>query len=91
MNKCVEEFGLDVVFRPANLLSESVPPVADVEPSRVVLEKGSVHAEGAFPLPCDILLDRDVAIPTRDGNVLRGDVFRPLGEEPVPAILVYTP
>ncbi|MFF3501050.1 CocE/NonD family hydrolase [Streptomyces sp. NPDC003247] len=91
MNRYVEEFGLEVVFRPANPLSDSVPPVADAEPGRVVLEKGSVHAEGAYPLPCDIVLDRDVAIPMRDGNHLRGDVFRPAGEEPVPVIVVYTP
>lgn len=56
-------------------------------PGTTVLPKGYVHVEGAKPLECDILLERDAAIPMRDGVVLRADIFRPVHGEKVPAIL----
>ena len=53
----------------------------------VVLPAGYVHIEGARPTVCDIRLDRDAAIPMRDGCILRADIFRPTTDEKVPAIL----
>jgi putative CocE/NonD family hydrolase len=38
-----------------------------------------------------ITIDKDVVIPMRDGTRLRANVYRPEGDEPVPAILVRTP
>ena len=38
-----------------------------------------------------LLIDKNVAMPMRDGVVLRGNVYRPETEEPVPAILIRTP
>jgi predicted acyl esterase len=91
VDKHLQELGLAVRFRPANPLSASDPPVPDVDTRTVVLERGSVHAEGAYPLPCDIVCDQDVAVPVRDGAQLRADVFRPSTDAPVPVILAYTP
>ena len=54
MEKFSEELGLYVRFRKANPLSASEPPVPDLDTRTPLLEKGSVHAEGAYPLPCDI-------------------------------------
>ncbi len=56
------------------------------KPETVVLPKGYVHKEGAKPIDCDILLERDVAIPMRHGVVLRAAIFRPVDDEKVPAI-----
>jgi uncharacterized protein len=39
----------------------------------------------------NVVVDRDVAVPMRDGVVLRADVFRPASKEPVPAIVNRTP
>jgi predicted acyl esterase len=36
-------------------------------------------------------IDRDVPIPTRDGSPVLADVFRPDGDEPVPAIASFGP
>ena len=36
-------------------------------------------------------IDRDVAVPTRDGSVLVADVFRPDGDDPVPVIASIGP
>jgi putative CocE/NonD family hydrolase len=41
--------------------------------------------------PADIVIDRDVAVPTRDGTVLRANVFRPTGDSPHPVIVSTHP
>lgn len=61
------------------------------KPEKLVLKAGSVRREGAMPLPCDILLERDVAIKLRDGGTIYADVFRPVGDEACPAILAWSP
>ena len=57
----------------------------------LVLKAGSVRREGAKPLTCDILLERDVPIKLRDGVTIYADVFRPTDGKPCPAILVWSP
>lgn len=57
----------------------------------LILKAGSVRREGAMPLPCDILLERDVPIRLRDGVTIYADVFRPVGDEACPALLVWSP
>lgn len=91
MEKFNEELGLSVSFHKANPLAASEPPVPELDTKTLVLERGSVHGEGHYPLPCDIVVDQDIAVPLRTGAVLRADVFRPAGDGPVPVILVYTP
>lgn len=44
-----------------------------------------------MPLPCDILLERDVPIRLRDGVTIYADVFRPVGDEACPALLAWSP
>jgi uncharacterized protein len=41
--------------------------------------------------PPGIRVERDVAVPVRDGTVLRVNVFRPEGDEPVPVIMCAHP
>src|SRR5205823_9257790 len=38
-----------------------------------------------------MLVERDVAVPMRDGTLLRADVYRPEHEQPVPTIVTRTP
>ncbi|MGH3994827.1 MAG: CocE/NonD family hydrolase, partial [Pseudonocardiaceae bacterium] len=38
-----------------------------------------------------MLEERDIEVPMRDGTVLRADVYRPEGDDPVPAVLSRTP
>lgn len=57
----------------------------------LVLKAGSVRREGAKPLTCDILLERDVPIKLRDGVTIYADVFRPTDGKPCPAILAWSP
>lgn len=62
-----------------------------VNPDTLILKAGSVRREGAMPLPCDILLERDVPIRLRDGVTIYADVFRPVGDEACPALLAWSP
>lgn len=88
-----DQDGLGVEVRytqalPLDTPGANTPPF---QPGRTVLAEGSVHREDALPLPCDIAVDRDTAVELRDGTVLYADIYRPVGEEPVPVILVWTP
>jgi uncharacterized protein len=38
-----------------------------------------------------MIIEKDVPVPTRDGAVLRADVFRPAGAAPSPVLLVHGP
>ncbi|KAK1584964.1 Alpha/Beta hydrolase protein [Colletotrichum navitas] len=64
-----------------------------LNPRSEVLSKGWKHPhKDARPLPCDIQIDHDVAITTRDGTVLYADVLRPPNtDEKVPAIICWSP
>ena len=57
----------------------------------IVLKAGSVRREGAKPLTCDILLERDVPVTLRDGVTIYTDVFRPATEGRYPAIMAWSP
>ena len=56
-----------------------------------VLRAGFRYQRGALPLPCDIMRDKDVALRMRDGTTIYADVFRPMTESPVPAIVNWAP
>ena len=55
------------------------------------LAAGSRIAPPFKPLPIDIVLEKDVAVPLRDGVTIYVDVFRPVGVEKVPVILAWSP
>ncbi|WP_280404497.1 CocE/NonD family hydrolase [Nocardia brasiliensis] len=57
----------------------------------MLLRAGEVRTEDALPLPCDMLMDRDVAVTLRDGTVMYTDVFRPVEPGEYPAIVAWSP
>lgn len=57
----------------------------------LVLKAGSIRREGAKPLTCDILLERDVPIKLRDGVTIYADIFRPTTGDACPALLAWSP
>ncbi|MFJ3673522.1 CocE/NonD family hydrolase [Streptomyces sp. NPDC090106] len=83
-------FDMNVIYRPANALALSEPEIPDLAPGSRIIPDGSVHADGARPVPLDIEILQDVAIPLRDGLRLYGDVYRGTGTTARPAILIYT-
>ncbi|CAK7216890.1 hypothetical protein SEUCBS140593_003017 [Sporothrix eucalyptigena] len=63
-------------------------------PRSEVLAKGWTSPDSQRPLPCPILVEHDVAIPTRDGTKLYCDVYRPPDSADgtkVPALLNWSP
>jgi predicted acyl esterase len=58
---------------------------------RLLLKKGSIRLKGYMPLPCDIVLERDVAITLRDGVTIYADIFRPADDGKHPAIMAMSP
>lgn len=57
----------------------------------VLLKKGTKRMKKGTPLPCDILLERDVEIILRDGTKIYADVFRPPHLDNVPSIMAISP
>lgn len=53
------------------------------------LPAGYLFEEGRRPFPVAAVLDRDVAIKMRDGVTIYCDVYRPEGDEKVPAIISW--
>lgn len=81
---------IEVAMRKANPLSAAEYPIPKLNNHSTVYRKGSITEKGYMPLPVDIECVQDIAIPLRDGTFVYGDLYRKLGEGPVPIILVYT-
>ena len=56
-----------------------------------ILPKGYKNKKSAAALECDIIFERDVAVTLRDGTTIYTDILRPNTEEPVPAVVVWSP
>lgn len=61
------------------------------DPGTRTLPAGYRLAPPFLPLPVDIVFERDVPVTLRDGVTIHVDVFRPVGTEPVPVIVAYSP
>lgn len=78
-------------------LRKALPITADrvrypgFKSEKLILKKGTIRREGAKPLTCDILMERDVPIKLRDGVTIYADIFRPVEDGDYPAILVWSP
>ena len=83
--------GIEVIFKEAN--RDFSNRWHQFSPSEKVLPKGWRKAEGRRALDEDLIFERDVRIPLRDGAVIWADVFRPVlsDKQPVPAILAWSP
>lgn len=78
--------------RPAKPLSESRPPIPETRAAVRTVTAGTVVSAGAMPVPVDIAVHEDVAVPMRDGIALYGDIYLPAtAAGKLPAILIYTP
>ncbi len=80
----------EILFKKAPDISNSRAYPGFKQETRV-LPKGHQRYASRLPLPCDIIMEQDVAITLRDGTVVYCDVFRPVCDEKVPAILSISP
>lgn len=87
-----QQFGeeqIDVIYDPALCYPSDKYP--GVKRETILLKKGSKNADPAAPLACDMIFERDLPLELRDGTCVFTDVIRPATEEPVPAIVAYSP
>jgi uncharacterized protein len=61
------------------------------DPGTRTLAAGSQIMPMFRSLPVDIVLEKDVAVPMRDGVTIYVDVLRPAGTEKVPVIVAWSP
>ena len=76
--------------------SQPLPPpraglLTPFAPGTRTLEAGYRAAPPFQPLLVDVVFDKDVAVRLRDGVTIYVDVFRPVGTEPVPVIVAWSP
>ena len=60
-------------------------------PHTEVYPKGYQAQAGRLPFACDTVCEQDVEIVLRDGTKIYADVYRPVTDAPVPAILAWGP
>ena len=82
---------IEVIFRKASPIDAPEKRYPGFDQSVTTLTKGTVIKEGALPLPCDILFERDVAVTLRDGTIIYTDVFRPVSGTGFPALVAWSP
>jgi uncharacterized protein len=80
-----------VPFRRALPLDAPRARFPDFPSGTTLLKKGTVRREGALPLPCDIIFERNVPMKLRDGTTIYTDVFRPAEEGRYPALIGWSP
>lgn len=66
-------------------------PYDPFNPSVRILPKGHHRNEKTLPFPADVIFEKDVALPMRDGVKLYCDIFRPPTDGKVPALLLWSP
>lgn len=73
-------------------------PITDPEgnyngfnPSVKVLPKGYKHEKGDVTLSCDIIWERDSKVVLRDNTAIYTDIYRPVTDEKVPAVISWSP
>lgn len=82
---------LEIPVRNALDVNDKCARYTGFKPEKVLLKKGSIRLKNYMPLPCDILLERDVAITLRDGITIYIDIFRPNDNLKHPAIMAMSP
>lgn len=62
-----------------------------LSPSRTVLKPGHRRTERSRAIEVETILERDQVLRMRDNVTLRADIFRPVTDDKVPAIIMYGP
>ncbi|MBQ2617431.1 MAG: CocE/NonD family hydrolase [Synergistaceae bacterium] len=78
-----------MIFKPSKQYKAECPQ--KIASGRSVLPKGWQSEEGFMPLPCEIVVEKDVRVKMRDGVEICVDVFRPKTDEKVPVLISWSP
>lgn len=84
--------GFDVAVVPTIPLDNpAIGKYDKFNPSTRVIAKGYSQSPEAAVFQADTIFEKDVAIPMRDGIKIYVDIFRPTGDEKIPAIVMWSP
>lgn len=85
--------GPEVAYRAATRPDHPRANWRGFQPGVEILPVGSTYQQDGRELTCDIRMDRDVAVPLRDGTVIYVDVLRADRDvdSAVPALVVWSP
>lgn len=84
--------GFDVAVAPTIPLDDpAVGKYDKFNPSTRTIKKGWRQSPEVAAFQADTIFEKDVAIPMRDGVKIYVDIFRPTGDEKVPAIVMWSP
>ena len=78
-----------MIFKPSKQYKPECPQL--IQPGITTLKKGWQSEEGFMPLPCDIIVEKDVRVKMRDGVSICVDIFRPVTDEKVPVLVSWSP
>lgn len=73
------------------LFAELIHGKEDTEYQKTILKKGETFGENGLSLTCDMIQEKNVPVTLRDGTVMYTDIYRPVTEEPCPAIIAWSP
>jgi hypothetical protein len=79
----------DIEFYPLPSTDEPSSGYPGFDPHTEIFPAGHRVQPGRIPFACDTVCEQDVAIKLRDGTTIYADVYRPVTEEKVPAILSW--
>ena len=82
---------IEVYYRKGNSVDAPRARGAELKSETLLLKAGTIRREGAKPLTCDIVMEKDVLVTLRDGTVIYTDIFRPNDNEKHPAIMAWSP
>ena len=83
---------VEVLYRKATPLDNPKSNYPGFSPGTTLLKKGTIKEKGRKALPCDIIWERDVEVPMRDGVTIYTDIFRPAHtNETYPSIIAWSP
>lgn len=78
---------IEVLHRPNKRPGHEEP----LSPSRVILKPGHRRTEKSRPIQVETILERDQILTMRDKVNIRADIYRPVTDQKVPAIIMYGP
>jgi predicted acyl esterase len=85
-------FSEQIIYQPAKAPEEPGTAYAGFKPSSIMLPKGHKRTSECRALPIDLIWDRDVMLPMRDGVRIAADIFRPAdATTPLPALMAWSP
>ncbi len=82
---------VEVYYRKGLPITADRVRAGEFKTETMILKAGTIRREGASPLTCDILFDKDVPVKLRDGTTIYVDIFRPVDDEKHPAIMAWSP